>query len=302
VPLIFLPILVFGSIVFMVLAMLAPQESEIEARLRTYGAAPRAPTLGTSFSRRVLIPLLHNVAGLFRAFAPATIEERLQQRLAQAGNPYGMDATTFLATRGIAAVGLPILAEGVSILQGHLEPKTLAIMLGLGFLGWRLPDFWLNARVNARKRLIERALPDALDLIIVCVEAGNSLEAALAIVSQKLTGPLPEEIGRTLREVSLGKGRRDALRDLATRTGAPDLQSFIAAVLQADQLGVGIAQVLRVQGDAMRIRRRQRAEEAAAKVPVKMLIPLVVFIFPTIMIVIVGPVGITILTFFKGAH
>jgi tight adherence protein C len=177
------------------------------------------------------------------------------------------------------------------------------MVLGLIFaaVGWRSPTIWLSGRIGARRKAITKSLPDALDLIIVCVEAGNSLEGSLAVVSEKLTGPLAVEFARTLQEMSLGKKRSDALHDLARRAASPDLQTFVAAVVQADQLGIGIAQVLRVQGDAMRVKRRQRAEESAAKVAVKMLLPLVLFILPALMIIIMGPVVLTVSSFFT-AH
>ena len=177
--------------------------------------------------------------------------------------------------------------------------KVLAITLVLAGVGWNLPVIWINSKISSRRKIVTRALPDALDLIIVCVEAGNSLDSALAIVSLRLKGPLADEFARMLREIALGKGRHDAMHDMAMRVGAPDLQSFVAAIVQADQLGVSIGQVLRVQGEAMRVRRRQRAEESAAQAPVKMLIPLVLFILPSLMIIIMGPVVLGLIKQFQ---
>jgi tight adherence protein C len=168
----------------------------------------------------------------------------------------------------------------------------------LALFGNRVPDFWLSTKITARRNAIVKALPDTLDLVVVCVEAGNSLEAGIARVAERLKGPLADELGRMLGEMSLGKLRREALRDLAKRAAVPDLQTFVAAILQADQMGVSIASALRVQADAMRVRRRQRAEEAAAKLPIKMLFPLLLMIFPALLVVILGPAAIYLMGLF----
>jgi tight adherence protein C len=170
----------------------------------------------------------------------------------------------------------------------------LFVMFGM-VIGLYLPRMWLAGRVRVRQKLILKSLPDAFDLITVCVEAGLGLEAALARVSEKVQGPFGEELSVTLREVAMGKLRRDALRELADRTGVPDLTSFISAVVQAETLGTSIATVLRVQAEQMRMRRRQRAERQAQQAPVKMIFPLVLCIFPTMFIVILGPAGLRIM-------
>jgi tight adherence protein C len=156
------------------------------------------------------------------------------------------------------------------------------------------PKIWLSNRVKHRQKEILKSLPDAFDLITVCVEAGLGLEAALARVAEKVQGPFGEELAVCLREVSLGKLRRDALREMSDRIGVPDLSTFISAVIQAESMGTSIATVLRVQAEQMRTRRRQRAEKAAHQAPIKMMFPLVLCIFPTLFIVILGPAGIQI--------
>lgn len=297
-PPLVLALVVFGSVVVVVVALTAPSESVLQERLRAYGYTLGNRNLAAPFTDRVIFPIIGKFASLARYFSPRMLEEDLRRRLAQAGNPAGFDATTFLAVKALAFVALPALVLVVPLLNGRVDLRSIVLAIVVAVLGWKLPDLWLSGRVSARQRQIERGLPDALDLIVVCVEAGNSLEAAMANVTIKLRGPLGEEFDRTLREISLGKPRRDALRDLGKRTGVADLQSFLAAILQADQLGVSIAHVLRVQADAMRVRRRQRAEEQAAKVPVKMLLPLVGLIFPAIFIVVAGPVGLRLVRFF----
>lgn len=298
-PVVVLPLAVFGTIVFLAFALTAPSESVIQARLKSYGYQLGNRDLSAPFSERVLLPMVQRLVRLIQRFSPQLVEEETRRRLMQAGNPAGLDASTFVLVKMGGLVILPLLLTGPAIVQGRVDLRTIVLTVVLAFLGWKLPDLWLGSRIRRRQRTIERALPDALDLIVVCVEAGNGLEAALANVTQKLTGPIADEFDRTLREISLGKPRRDALRDLGRRSGVADLQGFCAAILQADQLGVSIAQVLRVQADTMRVRRRQHAEEQAAKVPVKMLFPLIFLIFPALLIVIIGPVGLRLAGFFS---
>jgi tight adherence protein C len=161
-------------------------------------------------------------------------------------------------------------------------------------LGFMAPRVWLSNRVRHRQKVILKSLPDAFDLITTCVEAGLGLDAALAKVAEKVEGPFAEELLITLKEVSLGKLRRDALKEMGERTGVPDLTMFINAVIQAETMGTSIAAVLRVQAEQMRTRRRQRAEQQAYQAPVKMIFPLALCIFPTLFIVILGPAAITI--------
>jgi tight adherence protein C len=168
------------------------------------------------------------------------------------------------------------------------------LMAGCAGMGVFLPRVWLSSRIRNRQKVILKSLPDAFDLITVCVEAGLGLDAALARVAEKVEGPFGEELTISLKEVSLGKLRRDALKELADRTGVPDLISFINAVIQAETMGTSIATVLRVQADQMRVKRRQRAEQQAMAAPIKMMFPLVLCIFPTLFIVILGPAGLTL--------
>lgn len=164
----------------------------------------------------------------------------------------------------------------------------------MAVFGFSLPLFWMRTAVRSRQRLIVKSLPDAMDLITTCVEAGLGLDAALAKVSDQMKGPLAMEISQTLREVGMGRLRREALSDLGERTGVPELISFVNAVIQAEQLGVSIAHVLKVQSDQMRTHRRQRAEQTAHEAPIKMMFPLVMCIFPAFMLVILGPAVIRI--------
>ncbi|MEL7234420.1 MAG: type II secretion system F family protein, partial [Chloroflexota bacterium] len=163
------------------------------------------------------------------------------------------------------------------------------ITVGSAALGYFLPSLWIGSKISKRQDTIIKALPDALDLLTICVEAGLGFDAAMGKVYEKWDNDLSLAFGRVLREIQLGKGRREALKDMSDRLGVPDVTTFIAAVIQADSLGVSMSQILRVQSDQMRIKRRQRAQEKAQAAPVKMMIPLAFLIFPAIYIVLLGP-------------
>jgi tight adherence protein C len=206
-------------------------------------------------------------------------------------------------------LGAVVLLEGFMLTMGTFLAISMGGLAGNGLLalgacavmGVFLPRVWLESRVRTRQHEILKSLPDAFDLITTCVEAGLGLDAALAKVSEKVEGSFAEELSLMTREVSLGKLRRDALKDMADRIGIPDLSIFVNAVIQAEMMGTSIAGVLRVQSEQMRVRRRQRAEAQAYKAPVKMVFPLVLCIFPTLFMVILGPAGITLYdTLIKG--
>jgi tight adherence protein C len=175
-----------------------------------------------------------------------------------------------------------------------LDLFGLVVVAVLFLAGSRLSSWWVRSRIKQRESQIERALPSALDLITVCMEAGLSFDAGLAKVVEKTRGPLAEECGRVLQEMQLGKPRREALRELAQRTAVRDLAAFVAAIVQADQMGISLAPVMRAQADEVRIRRRQRVEERAMQAAVKMLFPLIFFILPAMMLVVLGPAFVTL--------
>lgn len=293
-----LPVLVFITVVLTVVAVGWRAEDTLYERLKVYGASrmtERQKELSQPFVTRVLSPLLRPVSHIADSLTPGQIRQRAESRLEQADYPLGLTVDGFLVLRLLFAVSLPSLF-GLATLTKSSPPglKELAMVLAAAWLGSRLPDMWLGFKIGARKRQIERSLPDAMDLLTVCVEAGYGLDAAMAKVSEKTRGPLSEEFRKTLQQVTLGRPRREALRDMARRAGVPDLGAFIAALVQADQMGVSIAQVLRVHSDQMRVRRRQRAEERAIQAPVKMLFPLIFLIFPAMLVVILSPAGIAL--------
>lgn len=270
------------------------QPDEVAARLDRYGARPTVRTLqeielDAPFSERVLKPLLRRSSRIVTRFTPARTIETTRHKLELAGQPNGWTVADFLGVRGLAAIvagGLPFLFLLIS-----RAPADRLILFTGGFvvLGFMLPSIWLGNKIKARRKEILRALPDSLDLMTIAIEAGLGFDAAMGKVIEKWNNELSAAFARALSEMRLGRSRRDALRDLANRVELEELTSFIAAILQADQLGVSMAKVMRIQSEQMRVRRRQRAEEAAQKAPIKMLIPMAFLIFPAIFIVLLGP-------------
>jgi len=214
--------------------------------------------------------------------------EKVQLKLAQAGQPMNYTVAEWFGVRMLGTVaGLLVGLLGLTVTKATINGVFL---LAAGILmGWMGPEFWLSRRVQTRQGLVRKQLPSTLDLLTVSVEAGLGFDQAMSRVSQKLKGPLAREFERALREIQLGSQRSSALQGLASRTGVEDVQAFVSAVIQADKLGIGLAQVLRVQSAEVRRRRRMDAEERAMKAPVKMLFPLVLFVFPALFIIILGP-------------
>lgn len=292
-----LPVL---SIAIMVVALLLvilgvrrPRpEVVIEERLSQFGH--RVPTLEElelqqPFSERVLRPVLRHLAGMMGRFAPKTSHQRLRQKLEEAGNPANLGPVEFTGLRVLLAGGLGGLFFVLFLMSGSGLTNLILFPAVTGAIGYILPGIWLGNRIKRRKTAIIRALPDAIDLLTISVEAGLGFDPALQRVVEKWDNELTREFGRMLSEIRMGQSRREALRDLAARTNVDDLNVFVSAIVQADQLGVSITQVLRVQSKQMRMRRRQRAEEQAHKAPVKMIFPMVFLIFPALYIVLLGP-------------
>ena len=254
--------------------------------------------LNRPFSERVTSPFFDKLVGLGRRFTPSDQTARLKRKLDLAGNPVGWDTDRVLGFKMLGAfvggfVGflLPLMAANVR--------WALVFGIGLTLVGYFAPNLVLYQMAYDRSQRIQRELPDALDMLVISVEAGLGFDAALSQVARNTEGPLAEEFFRALQEMQLGTGRSDALRALADRTDVGDLRGFITAMVQADAFGIPIANVLRIQSREMRIRRSQRAEEAAQKVPVKILFPLIFCILPSLFIVILGPAAIQIISSFS---
>jgi tight adherence protein C len=252
--------------------------------------------LSQPFSERVIIPVIRRIGEFSARFTPQKAIQDTARRLELAGNPWPIDAATFLAIRFILAVVLAGFLIAVVIISPPSNPTDNFMYIGgAAFAGFFLPHLMLTSRITRRQKEIRKAMPDALDLLTICVEAGLGFDAALSKVSEKWENELSLAFARVIREVQLGKVRREALKDMSDRLGIPEMTSFVAAIIQSEQLGVSMAKVLRIQSDQMRVKRRQRAEEEAHKAPVKMIIPMALLIFPSIMIIILTPAVIQIM-------
>lgn len=249
--------------------------------------------LDRPFGERVMAPTMHRLTALGRRFTPADQTARIRKRLDLAGNPAAWDVDRVLAFKvlGLMLGGVLGLLLG-GVWRGVLSAVGLALVFAA--IGYFVPNLLLYQKAYNRSDTIRKALPDALDLLTISVEAGLAFDAALSQVARNTTGPLAEEFFRVLQEMQIGKGRSEAMRALAERTDVNELRGFVTAMVQADSFGIPIANVLRVQAREMRIKRSQRAEEAAQKVPVKILFPLIFCILPALFIVILGPAAITI--------
>lgn len=280
-----------------VLAILLLRRSEgdpLQDRLAEYGSRDEAVSLeevemSLSFSDRVLVPLTRGVANLMERLTPQKTLESTAHKLEIAGLARRLSATEFWAIRLFATVGLSALIYFLMWRFQVQASQRLMYTAGMALLGYVLPGMWLQSTIDRRKVQITRALPDALDLLTICVEAGLGFDSAMKRVAEKWDSDLANEFGRVLQEIQLGKIRREALRAMSTRLDVRDVTTFVAAVVQAEQLGVSMAKVLRIQSDQMRIRRRQLAEKRAQEAPVKMVIPMVFLIFPSLLLVLLGP-------------
>jgi tight adherence protein C len=246
------------------------------------------------FTQRVLVPVLQRIGELSTGLTPQKVLQDTTRKLEIAGNPGRIDAATFLASRFVVAFvfGGLLLAVGVFSPSPWPLARTFLVVVVFTLLGFFFPQLWLQSRINSRQKEIRKAMPDALDLLTICVEAGLGFEAAMAKVSEKWENQLSLAFLRAIREIQLGKARRDAMRDMAERIGIAEMTSFVAAIIQSEILGVSLAKVLRIQSDQMRVRRRQRAEEQAHQAPIKMILPLAFLIFPSIFIILLFPAGI----------
>lgn len=290
-------LVVFGLLVLGGLIYYGMRDDEdrdpLQARLAQYGDREMPQSLeeielSMPFQERVLKPIFRSLADIVTRFTPERQMEDTRRQLELAGNPNNMDAATFLGMRVGATAAFGLLAFLVFVVLTHQNNAILYILGGVA-LGWFLPSLWIKGKITRRQDEIVKALPDALDLLTICVEAGLGFDAAMGKVYEKWDTALALAFGRVLQEIQLGKLRREALRDMAERMDVPDVTSFVAAIVQADQLGVSMAKILRIQSDQMRVKRRQRAQEKAQQAPVKMMIPMVLLIFPSIWIVLLGP-------------
>ncbi len=295
-----IPVFVGVGILLLVLGLAGGSPVDpVQARLTQLGSAQARNLeeleLQQPFTERTLRPLVARLSRMGSRLGSASSSDAAEKRLAMAGNPGDLRLADWMGVKILAAIATGVL---IFLLMGLLAKNLgLGIVLALVGLaiGYMLPEFWLGGKIKARQKVILKMIPDTLDLLTISVRAGLGFDAALAKVVEKLPGPLSDEFRRALAEVRVGKARRDALRDMMPRTNVAPLSNFIGAIIQAEQLGVSISKVLQVQSEQLRIERRQRAEEMAAKAPIKMLFPLVGCIFPSLFIVILGPAIIAIM-------
>lgn len=265
------------------------------------GSAPipiRQQELSFPLFQRFIKPILTGMTGALARYMPAAGTETLEKRLLEAGRPWNLSPRELLAVKYVlSGMGALILIE-LGKLLGQSAIQSAVMAFAGCIAGWMLPDVVINYKIRQRKGQVEKNLPDVLDLITVCVEAGLGFDAALAKVVEKSGGVLADELYQVLQEIRMGKPRREALREMAERVAVDDLSNFVGSIIMAEQLGVSIGNVLRLQSKESRQKRRQHVEETAMKAPVKMLIPMVMFIFPAVFIVLLGPAAIQIMRVF----
>jgi tight adherence protein C len=266
----------------------------MDALRRMDAPADMQAELDLSFEERVLVPARAKLLGLGRRLTPQGQLDKMSQRLESAGSPAGWDVNRVLSVKVLAAaVGL-LLGFTLPVIMGATVTVALGCLIGATALGFFAPDLTIYQIAYNRREQIRKDLPDALDLLTITVEAGLAFDAAVTQVARNTTGPLADEFYRVLQEIQLGRSRGEALEQMGERIKVEELTTFVSAVMQADSLGIPIAQVLRVQAKEMRIKRSQRAEEAAQKVPVKILFPLIFCILPALFVVVIGPAAVNI--------
>jgi tight adherence protein C len=276
----------------------AIHEDPLAARLAEYSQRGDSVSLeeielSQPFSDRVVMPIMRRIGDMASRFTPQHAVDQTRKLLELAGNPGRMDASTFMVLHFVAAVLFGGIVFVLTLFSKTFSlPIKLLIVLVFTVLGYFFPDLWIRSKINGRQKSVRKAMPDALDLLTICVEAGLGFDAAMSKVNEKWDNELSLAFGRVIREIQLGKLRRDALRDMAEHLGIAEMTSFVAAVVQSEMLGVSMAKILRIQSDQMRMKRRQHAEEEAHKAPIKMIFPMGLFIFPSLMIVLLTPAAL----------
>jgi len=297
-PELLIAVLAAGAVLLITYGVAArPSEDAVQARLSQLVVAPRTVEemeLQQPFFERIVRPSIQRLARAGRRQEGGMIA-RIDAKLERAGYPGGLRGADWVGVKLMSLIAFVVLFFLLALLLTGSPILGLFFGLAGAAFGYIAPEFWLGRRMRARSYAMILQLPDALDLLTISVEAGLGFDAALSKVVEKMEGPLIDEYRQALAEVRMGRSRRDALRDVANRADAQPVSNFIGAIVQAEQLGVPIAKVLQIQSNQLRIERRQRAEEAAAKAPVKMLFPMVGCIFPTIFIVILGPAIIKVM-------
>ena len=290
---------VFLSVVLLTAWILAPAVGPVDVRARALALRSKVNIADVPFDQRVVFPVFGGIARRIMILLPHAFVARIDKSLTVAGRPIAVQTllALVLALGTLPPLALTVLLSTAS--GGAPGGIALLLILSTAMIGAALPFIWLSRRARARQLAVWKSLPNAFDLITTCVEAGLGLDAAFQRVADKLQGPFAAEIGQMLLEVEMGRPRREALIDLAVRMDVPDLLAFVNAVTQAQQLGTNLGKVLRTQAGQMRVKRRQRAEETARRMPVKMVFPLVLCMMPSLFIVIIGPVALSLIQEFS---
>jgi tight adherence protein C len=294
----------FCASIYMLLGGLTVKQREIALTLRKakrYGTRDqREIETRRSVNDRIVGPMTQQIADITQKILPKADPNEIHARLMAAGLSRSMSPQMYLALKG----GLVTTALVVGILtaaSGAMPPiMGMMIALGGGALCFIAPDFYINNRVRARRELMRSDLPNVLDLLCVSVEAGLGFDAAVSKLSERMEGPLVDEFGLVLHEMRIGESRSEALKNLSDRVDVPEVSQFCRAIIQADQLGIALSRILRVQSHDMRVRRQLAAEEKAMKAPVKMLFPTVLFVFPSMFVVALGPAALNLMQTFSG--
>jgi len=300
-----LVLLVFAAVAFFIYALLSTVFSDevvVKKSLKKLDAYEvqdlyTAEPMAKSFFERIIMPFYGRLSKVVKRMSPKGIEEQIKIKLIKAGNPDNMDVDRFLSLKALLVIVVAVLIVLLLSIKG-ISPLLVVLSVIIVACSYFIPDLWLGNLVENRQKKIRLALPDTLDLLTISVEAGLSFDIALAKVIKSHPGPLAEEFSRMLHEVQIGVSRKDALRSMAARVDVDELNNFITSIVQAETFGVSVGSILRVQASEMRLKRRQRAEEIAQKAPVKMVFPLILCIFPSIFVAVIGPGVIRIVTAF----
>jgi len=274
----------------------------VQQRLQVYGGGGvvekpltlEQMELQRPFSERFLRPTIERLGSMLSRSTPQKARQDLMNKLEMAGRPLNLTPEDFAAVRLVSAAILAAIGLLLGIFLGNTVYLVISLAIG-AILGYYFPVFWIKQKVDTRRNEIQKGLPDAMDLLVIAVDAGLGFDAALARVTDKYKNALSEQLAKALREVSLGRPRLEALDEMGRSSGVEDLHNFIQAVIQSEQFGTGIGKILRIQADEMRRRRRQRAQEKAAQATLKMLLPMVGCIFPTLWIVLLGPAALILM-------
>ena len=298
-------VLVLVAIALAGMAVAKPQPQGVGRSLAVLEAMSTAPSeltqeLNQPFSERVLEPLQARALKIGKRLTGADSSERIRHKLDLAGNPRGITVDRIISGKVIFGVIGLVVGLGVTALLGTSLSLRLVVVVGLALAGYMAPNLYLYQATYDRSGRMQRELPDAIDLMTICVESGLGFDAAVQQVATNTEGPLAEEFARVLREMQIGQSRSEALRALADRSNVPEVRTFVSAMVQADAFGIPIAQVPRVQSSEIRVKRRQRAEQKAQQVPVKITIPLIFCILPCLFIAVMGPAAISIMENFRG--